>query len=143
MKTKWKKINHTVCLIGHKFVDFHKDHQFLPSKIRFFFVRWKIFTFKILLDRKQNNPQRMYSVPEQRCERKFFTSFWSQVRQNWIIHIFLIFDEEFESGIDSRFCSIFQPNISRIALFSSCFVYFDQEFSNFVSFTLQKNWILF
>ena len=71
-----------------------------------------------------------------------FKSFWSQVQRNWIMLLFLTFDEEFESGIDSRFCSIFQPNISRIALFSSCFAYFDQEFSYFVSFTLQKNWIL-
>ena len=46
-----------------------------------------------------------------------FTSFWSQVQQNWIMLLFLTFDEEFESGIDSRFCSIFQPNISRIAFF--------------------------
>ena len=49
LKTKWKKINHTVCLIGHKFVDFHKDHKFLPSKIRFFLFDEKYSLLKFYL----------------------------------------------------------------------------------------------
>ena len=64
------------------------------------------------------------------------------MQQNQIMRYFLTFDDGSESGINSRFCSMFQRNISRIALFPLYFAFIGPEFSFFELLPLAKNWFL-